>query len=138
MAKEGSTGLTKHHMKVTISMERNMARAYSIGQTGHSIRASSTRTTLRDKDSISGQMVAYIMVFGSIIKCTVKAFSRGLMAVATKEAMSRIRSRVTEPLSGPMARSTWVIGLMADSMAVEYISCPLVRKEKANGLMEKE
>ena len=64
MAKEGSTGLTKHHMKVTISMERNMARAYSIGQTGHSIRASSTRTTLRDKDSISGQMVAYIMVFG--------------------------------------------------------------------------
>jgi hypothetical protein len=43
------------------------------------------------------------------------------MGEGTKAAMYKIKNKATARLSGLTAKSTWVIGLTADNMAVEYI-----------------
>jgi len=70
--------------RVNMLREKNMVRANSHGLMEAHMKESLLRTTLKDRESICGQMEEFTTGNGKIIRWKEEAFSHGLMAGNTK------------------------------------------------------
>ena len=93
-------GPIMHLMRESILMARSTVWGCSSGQTGPRTMESSEITILKAGECISGRMAEYTQATGSTIRCTARAFLRGLMADAMKVTTHQIRRRAMESSNG--------------------------------------
>jgi hypothetical protein len=92
MGRELRHGLMEQFMMAFTKKARKMERAISSGEMGHSTRANSRTTILKDMEFISGMIRENLKVNGKIIKCMEEATLLGQMGVSIMEITQMIKS----------------------------------------------
>jgi hypothetical protein len=131
-------GLMVLAMKVTMSMERNMALEPSSGLITPCISANFTTTTSMEKVFTLGQTAESMRASGETIRCTGEAPSHGLMEENTSESTLMIRNMAMESSSGQMVAHIREIGKVVNSTEKEYISRVKAQRNMASGKKARE
>jgi len=120
---------------VSTCKERNTAKASSPGPTEAHTKASSSKITYKEKESIIGPTAGSMMDSGSIIKWRATVCLRGLMEDATKDPTLTTRRKGKVISIGPTAANTKVAGKMESSMVLARTHLLVARRSKVSGPM---
>lgn len=114
-AEESKHGRTTVDMRVTISMDANMALVFTLGVMVASMLAIGTTTRYKVLESISGQTVAVLKENGRKTTCKVLAYIIGLTVARIKVGTITIKNTGMESTSGLMAAATKATGIEANN-----------------------
>jgi hypothetical protein len=102
------------------------------------MKDSSTIRRYKVKENTIGPTVELSKAIGLTTSCMVEVFLRGQMGKNMKESMLTTKSKVLDAFIGQTDVFIEVNGLKANSMAKVNILIKMVKREKANGKMEKD
>lgn len=134
MAMVVKCGLMVLPLKVIMLMGENKVKELLPGLIAPHTQETLMRIIFKAKECINGQMVEYIRELGIITRCMDMECSPGQMAGGMKEIIVMTRSRVEALSNGVMVGSILGVGIMGNSMELEFILAIVDNRERESGI----